>query len=257
MTDDAQTAGWDAISAQMTRLYGTQEPAHFGTVIKHMLGGPDPIDGFSWYRAGPPDHWHMVTYGFSELYTKDSDDASTSGFGFELTFRLARQPGDAQPPTWPMNLVQNLARYVFSSGNVFAPGHHMPLNSPIALSEKTELVALFFAEDPELPTIDTPHGRLRFVQMVAATQDELEAVQGWNSDGMLRLMHAKNPRWITELSRGSYLKDAEFRARVDEGKRVDGSSCGGFFVEVLSVKASGLFRKTLKLRMARWACARC
>lgn len=40
-----------------------------------------------------------------------------SGFGFELTFRLKRETGESAPPTWPAELMQGLARYVFQSGN--------------------------------------------------------------------------------------------------------------------------------------------
>lgn len=40
-----------------------------------------------------------------------------SGFGFELTFRLKREVGETAPPTWPAELMQGLARYVFQSGN--------------------------------------------------------------------------------------------------------------------------------------------
>lgn len=39
-----------------------------------------------------------------------------SGFGFELTFRLKRETGETAPPTWPAELMQGLARYVFQSG---------------------------------------------------------------------------------------------------------------------------------------------
>lgn len=39
-----------------------------------------------------------------------------SGFGFELTFRLRREPEETAPPTWPAALMQALARYVFQSG---------------------------------------------------------------------------------------------------------------------------------------------
>jgi len=39
-----------------------------------------------------------------------------SGFGFELTFRLKREMGETAPPTWPAELMQGLARYVFQSG---------------------------------------------------------------------------------------------------------------------------------------------
>ena len=40
----------------------------------------------------------------------------TSGFGFELSMRVKREPGDINPPTWPAALMQALSRYVFQSG---------------------------------------------------------------------------------------------------------------------------------------------
>ena len=40
-----------------------------------------------------------------------------SGFGFELTLRLRREDGESSPPTWPAELMQGLARYVFSTGS--------------------------------------------------------------------------------------------------------------------------------------------
>ncbi|MDI9654077.1 suppressor of fused domain protein, partial [Burkholderia cenocepacia] len=59
-------------------------------LVKWRLGGPDPLDGISvWRRAAPVPHWHFVTYGLSELYAKESDDPAVSGFGFELTMRVA------------------------------------------------------------------------------------------------------------------------------------------------------------------------
>lgn len=76
------------------------------------------------------------SHGFSELYAKESDEPEVSGYGFELTFRLAIAPdtaADAEPPRWAMNFLQNLARYVFQSGNVFKDGDWMTANGPIAL----------------------------------------------------------------------------------------------------------------------------
>ena len=54
-----------------------------------MLGGPDPLDGISVYDAG--DFWHFVSYGLSELYTKECEDPEYSGYGIELTFKLKNQ----------------------------------------------------------------------------------------------------------------------------------------------------------------------
>ncbi|MFV2172583.1 suppressor of fused domain protein [Actinomadura sp. LOL_016] len=63
------------------------------TIHKWTLGGPDPLDGISVYpRADPVPHWHFVSYGMSELYEKTSSNADESGWGFEFTFRLVRDP---------------------------------------------------------------------------------------------------------------------------------------------------------------------
>ena len=40
-----------------------------------------------------------------------------SGYGFELTFRLRRQPGEETAPRWPILLLSSLAKYVFHSGS--------------------------------------------------------------------------------------------------------------------------------------------
>ena len=67
----------------------------------------------------------------SELFQKESENKEFSGWGFEFTFRLARESGEDEVPMFPMSLLQNLAKYVNSSGNIFGPGHHLPLNGPI------------------------------------------------------------------------------------------------------------------------------
>lgn len=52
---------------------------------------------------------------FSSL-TRVGTKESPSGFGFELTFRLKKQAGESSPPSWPAELLQCLARYVFQTG---------------------------------------------------------------------------------------------------------------------------------------------
>src|ERR1700750_40498 len=90
-SDDA-SPGWDAIDRSLKEIYGDKEPlTHWGTVIKYMLGGPDPLDGISVYpsEAGGTPHWHFMSYGFSELYYEENSVGKEfSKFGFELTFRL-------------------------------------------------------------------------------------------------------------------------------------------------------------------------
>lgn len=225
MTSEAP--GWDAIDARLAKLYPDVEPKHYGTLHRFALGGPDPLDGISFYpRDEPVPHWHIVGYGMSELYAKETDNPDESGWGFEFTFRVARDTGDTDPPIWAANLLQNLARYVFSSGNWFEPGHHMNANGPIRQGYETGVTALAFAEDPELGTIVTPHGRMQFLQVVGLTGDEYAAARQWNTDGVLGLLAERAPLLVTDLDRPSLTDDPAVRAAIEARRARDGSSTG-------------------------------
>ncbi|KIS40399.1 suppressor of fused domain protein [Stenotrophomonas maltophilia] len=235
--DDTDTPGWDAINAALAPLYAGQEPRHYGTALPYTLGGQDPLDGVSVYWADAPvPHWHYITYGFSELYAKESSDADASGYGFELTFRLAAEAGEhagSTPPVWPMNLLQNLARYVFGSGNVFEDGHHLNANGPIALETGTRLCHLAFIADPQLPARDTANGHLQFLQLVGLTDEEMEAVKRWSTRGVLQALQPAMPLWISDLHRGNLLEDPTLAAQVRAGSEREGSSTGMLFIETL------------------------
>ncbi|MCP2337796.1 suppressor of fused domain protein [Actinomadura rupiterrae] len=254
-----ESPGWNAIDEALRPIYGDAEPRHWGTILNYRLGGPDPLDGVSAYpRDG---HWHYVSYGMSELYEKESDNPDESGWGFEFTFRLARPDaavaesgedgesgeggesgadGEDEPPVWPVNLMQNLARYVYSSGNWFAPGHHMNANGPLALDrEECTLTALMFAEDPELGTIDTPNGRLQFLQLVGLTPDEYEAARTWNSASLTELFASRLPLLVSDITRPSLLDDPEIAEAVRAGSEADGSSSGALFVPEIGWSRDG------------------
>lgn len=78
--DSINTSGWDAITAEFSRIYpGQDNPKHYGTLIKWMFGGNGPLDGISIYDGG--DYWHFVSYGLSELYDKECEDKEVSGYG--------------------------------------------------------------------------------------------------------------------------------------------------------------------------------
>lgn len=228
---DAETPGWDAIDGRLAEFYPGVEPQHYGTIIKFALGGPDPLDGISFYqRVEPVPHWHIVGYGLSELYAKESSEADRSGWGFELTFRVARRPDETDPPLWAAGLLQNLARYVFSSGNWFEAGHHMNANGPIRQDHPTAMTALAFVEDLELGAIDTPHGRLQFLQVVGLTSDEYAAARHWDTAGVLGLLAARQPLLVTDLDRPSLTDDPAARAAIEAGRARDGSSTGMLMV---------------------------
>lgn len=235
MNEEVTASGWDAIEEQMTRLYGEQEPKHYGTLISYMLGGKDPLDGLSAYKAEKPfPHWHIVTFGFSELYEKESENPDYSGYGFELTLRVAREDNEEEPPAWALNLLQNMGRYVFNSGNIFASGDYLDANGPICEGADTKLTALAFMEDPELPAVHTPNGRVEFLQMIGITEDELESMKTWSTLGVLEASQEALPRYITDLTRDCMLQIPAIAEAVQSGMERDGSSTGFLFVDQLA-----------------------
>ena len=198
--------GWDAITARLGAIYGAQEPRHWGTILKAMVGGPDPLDGISAYecRNGERDHLHFCTFGYSELYyNEEAVGKEFSRFGFEMTFRLASPLPPQEEPLWVCNLFQNLARYVFKSGKWFEAYHWIPANGPIRVDYPTDIVGLAFVIDPALPTVDSPHGRVEFIQAFGITTEELSHLKaGTRSCREIVEGHRLgNPMLVTDLDR--------------------------------------------------------
>ena len=163
---------------------------------------------------------------FNDDYNNSEDfDDDCSGYGFELTFRLKRSAEDNDtPPVWPMNMLQNLARYVFSTGNVFASGHHLNGNGPLALDTNTQLTCLGFITDPEFGTIETVNGSMVFLEAVAITHDEMDAMMCWSGENFLNELCRQIPYGIADLSRTTLMCQPDFRSAWEQGVARDGSS---------------------------------
>ncbi|WP_327110570.1 suppressor of fused domain protein [Nocardia sp. NBC_01730] len=211
----SEQPGWDAIDGALRPLYGDIEPFHWAPDHPWSLGGPDPLDGISAYsRTEPVPHWHYVCYGMTELYEKEWDDPEESGWGFEFTFRLVRKADETEPPVWPTNFLQNLARYVFQSGKWFEPGHTIKANGPIATGRaECTIHAVCFAVDPELGGIDTPHGRVRFLQIVGLTMPEYHAAQGGHALELLTRLDPHLPLYVTDIHRDPLVSEPKPQAR--------------------------------------------
>ena len=203
--DDA--VGWLEIDIEFERLYPNQEPKHFAPAISYMLGGEHPLDGVSIYESKKQtDHFHFVTYGFSELYYDENKiEDEFSKWGFELTFRLKPFAEDNGNPSWVIALLQNIAKYVFDSGNWFEEFHYMPANGPIRLDTETDITALVIVADPEIEKKQTPHGELSFLQIVGITSAEYEAIKENPGivEELVNKLKENNPLLITDLTRKS------------------------------------------------------
>lgn len=237
MEEDLDCSGWIAIDEALKRLYPDQQPKHYGTIISYELGGPDPLRGISAYKNELPErHWHFVTYGFSELYEKESEDLEYSGYGFELTFRLKVDEFEDEAPMWVMNFLQNLARYVFNSGNTFKNGDYMNANGPISSDEETEIRSIAFTLDSQLPVLQTKNGRVEFLQLVGITNDEEISLKQWATLKVLEIFKSLNPLLITDLSRSSYIKQKDVKTAIEDGAKQEGSNTGYVFIDQLELK---------------------
>jgi len=203
------TPGWQAIDLQLDKIYGSTEPRHYPPLcgLHYMAGGSDPIDGASVYDSNHQEfHRHIVSYGMSELYYDEEKAGDEfSKWGFEFTFRLVPFQDDQNDPIWAIQVMNKLARYVFSSGKWFEENHFVPANGPIRLDTETEITGFVFTLDPELGKIQTPHGEVSFLQMVGITNAEVELLKiNPTTDAVKELidrLKIDNPLLITDLNR--------------------------------------------------------
>ncbi len=249
--------GFACISNRIKEFYPEQKGLYYATLISGYLGGNDPLDGVEiWKSDKCCPHWLYVTYGFTDLYVDEEDyeneedcagsadkdidncrdgfeDDAISGYGFELTFRLKRGNED-QPPVWPVNMLQNLARYVFSTGNTFASGHYLNANGPIALETDTKLTCLGFLTDPELGSIQTVNGSMTFLEAIGITLDEHAAMMCWNGQNFLNELNKYIPYGIADLSRTTLMELPAFRSAWEQGVARDGSSTSVLYLPELT-----------------------
>lgn len=203
---ETQAYGWDAITAAFQTLYpGQTNPPHKAPPVFRMHDLSDnaaAFDGISAYDAGA--FWHLVTYGLTELYGKQNIGAESSGFGFELTFRIPKT-GEAPPP-WAFNMLDAIGKSVWR-GMQLGAGHTVktgPLDGRAGTAEDAILVV----RDPALPKpLDTPNGQVEFLLLFgvqnATRQRVLEAHGAGSRPGLegpiIAELRAANPDLITPI----------------------------------------------------------
>lgn len=206
---EEDAVGWSFIDQQIEEVYKNQEPRHYAPPLHYAIGGNDPIDGSSIYDSDKQEfHRHIISYGMSELYyDEEKVGEEFSKWGFEFTFRIKPFEEDKEDPLWAIEVMNNLARYVYESGRWFEENHFVPANGPIRLDTDTDIVGLIFALDPELGKIKTPHGEVSFLQMVGITSKELERLSAnpktTEVAKLIEEMKVTNPLLITDLNRRS------------------------------------------------------
>jgi suppressor of fused-like protein len=192
------------------------------------------VEQIRMYAVDNPPHWHCVTVGLADL-------------GFELTLRLGRT--DDEPPTWTVDLLANLAAYVFRTGHEFADGHHIDLRGPIKLNDPTAITAAAIVVDPGLKAWQ----RVEFLQLVGLTADELELCRSWRTDAVIDLLAKQEPVLITRLERKSLLDDPTVRELAETGVATEGSALEELRVATLRCDRRGWRKSRLVVTMGAGA----
>ena len=182
MAGHDNTAGWDAITAEFERIYpGQTDPKHYGTLISWQLGGNDPLDGISIYDGG--DFWHFVTYGLSELYDKETEDAEWSGYGYEMTFKLEKASiagaDEEKELRCICGILQAIARITFQNGEIFQNNEYLYTGQTTGIDcgQKSNITGFICVYDPSVRTIQTPNGKVEFIELIGMTDAELQMLK--------------------------------------------------------------------------------
>lgn len=198
--------GWKAITKLCDEVYpGQNNPKHYGTAISWEFGGNDPLDGISIYDGG--DYWHFVTYGLSELYEKESDTKDVSGYGMEFTFKLKKDnyENEENEIKCICGILQSAARITFTSGEVFNAYEYLYTGQKegIDCNRKSNITGFITVPDDEFHEIDTPNGKLNFVEFIGATDNELQALK--NKQITVKELYEKIGSDVTNYNRASVI----------------------------------------------------
>lgn len=201
----ASALGWEAITAAFERIYpGQTNPKHYGTLIKWALGGNDPLDGISIYDGGA--YWHFVTYGMTELYEKEegNDNDKISGFGYEMTFKLkkdnyADEEGELK---CICGILQTIARITFTNSEIFQPYEFLYTGQTTGIdaAQKSDITGFICVPDTSVNTIETPNGKVEFLEFIGMTDAELKTL---NTIQSVKDIYAKLGSDITDYNRKS------------------------------------------------------
>ena len=208
MVDENEVAspGWDAIENECKRVYPNQtNPIHYGTLISWDLGGDDPLEGISVYEG--EDYYHFVTYGLSELYEKVSSNKDVSGYGMEFTYKLKKGCYEnlESEIKGMCKIFQTVARFTFLDNEIFNENEFIYTGQIQGLDARgiSKITGFITILDTSFNTIDTPNGKVKFVEFIGATDDELMAIR--KKEISVKELYEKLGSDVTDYSRESVL----------------------------------------------------
>ena len=201
--------GWQAIEQEVKRVYGIDKPyvnyAPQFPMLKWKFGGELPLEQISIYDGG--DYWLFVTFGMTELYEKEEKNVEISGYGMEFTFKLKKNSSDDELELKAMSdTLQKIARYVYSGNGLIKPYQYIYSGQTHGIDAKKEskLTGFITIPDTKLNTINTPNGRVDFVELIGATDLELKSII--DKQITVKELYEKIGTDITDYTRNSVIK---------------------------------------------------
>lgn len=196
--------GWNAITDAFEKAYpGQCDPRHYGVLIPWRLGGNDPLDGLSIYDGG--DCWHFVTYGLTELYEKESDDPEYSGYGMEFTLRLKKGCYEDEEAELRCicGIFQSIARLTFEQGEIFNVWEYIYTGQQTGVDARqlSKITGFITIPDTKIPPMQTPNGKVEFVEFIGATDAELLKLK--NKEMTVKELYGKLGTDVTDYGRES------------------------------------------------------
>lgn len=186
------------------------------------------------YRVDEPvPHFLFATLGLS----RTSSSQPVAGTQTELTLRVPATDSDAQPPTWPVQRLQRLARFLKESDEPVDPGHYMDLRAPVCAG--AALTGFIFVNDPIIGLCQSPLGLVRFIYAVSVTSDELDAALAWDPLKFAGVLGDAHPLGLSNPHRASILTIPATSKPIAEATREEGSSISAVATSYLSVDSSG------------------
>lgn len=204
--DKINAPGWDAITKLCDKVYPNQNnPKHYSTLISWQFGGKDPLQGISVYDGG--DYWHFITYGLSELYEKKSNIKDISGYGMEFTFKLKKDnyENEENEIRCICGILQSIARITFTEGEIFNIYEYLYTGQTegIDCNRNSNITGFITVPDNKFNEINTPNGKVSFVEFVGATDNELKAIQ--NKQIGVKELYEKIGSDVTNYNRNSVI----------------------------------------------------
>lgn len=206
-------------------------------IISFDQGGP-PVWSVGMVEvSGPTPYTLLVTYGFSHALSPESFRE-----GVMHEYSLAIPKGTPLSP-WADAFLRHQTRYILTQGAdirvndciplrgvpmtrvPFQPEHH-------AAMPDSALIGVLCAEDPVLPTVQTPHGTISIRRLLGIDGLELDRVETWSPDGFLYVLRSVNPLLLSDLGRASFMKDPTFAATVNARATEEGSTMDAALFDV-------------------------